>query len=306
MSPDVPPMTHSERVATLPSVTVIIPVFNDPAGARACLAALRQQTYPADRFEIVLVDNGSLPPLEMAGEFPFAVRIARCPTPGSYAARNAGAAMAASEVFAFTDADCLPDPDWLQSGVRTLLAGHGRHVVGGDVRVAQPSIRTGTALYQYASGFQQAENIARKGFTATANLFCLAQQFSAVGPFDERLLSGADREWSWRAGLQGLEVVFDPGALVTTAPRTTLPSAIRQARRVTAGRRHLVDHGLARRGKDALLPHRSAAGRLQWILAQSQFTWWERSRILGAALAIKVATLVERVRLHFGADAERR
>jgi cellulose synthase/poly-beta-1,6-N-acetylglucosamine synthase-like glycosyltransferase len=287
-------------------VTVIIPVFNDPDGARACLAALRQQTYPADHFDVVLVDNGSHPALTLPDRLPFRSRVERCVTPGSYAARNAGALVAAGEVLAFTDADCLPDPNWLESGVRTLLAGQGAHVVGGDVQVTQPSIRTGTALYQYASGFQQRENIEHKGFTATANLFCLAQQFAAVGPFDERLLSGADRDWSWRAGTHGLRVVFEPGARVHTPPRTTLPSAIRQARRVTAGRRDLVEHGLAHRGSEALLPHRSAAGRLKWILSQSQFTWWERCRILCAALVIKAATLVERVRLHFGTDAERR
>lgn len=302
--------SHSQSLianpACPPTVTVIIPVFNDMAGARACLNALAQQSYAADHFDVVLVDNGSRPALTLPDELPFRGRIERCTTPGSYAARNAGALVATGDVLAFTDADCLPDQNWLERGVRALLAGEGACVVGGDVLVTQPAIRTGTALYQYASGFQQQENIEHKGFTATANLFCLARQFDTVGPFDERLLSGADRDWSWRAAKRGLRVVFEGSARVNTSPRSTLPSAIRQARRVTAGRRDLIEHGLAHRGKEALLPHRSAMDRLIWILSQSQFTPWERCRILCAAVAIKTATIVELVRLRFGAEAERR
>lgn len=289
-----------------PCVSVIIPVFNDQAGVHACLEALTRQCWPRDHLEVVLIDNGSDPPLVVTGTFPFRLRVERCMTTGSYAARNAGTAVAVGEVLAFTDADCIPDPNWIGSGVRVLLNGSGAHVVGGDVQVIEPHLRTGTALYQYASGFQQRENIEQKGFTATANLFCFVHQFKQVGPFDERLLSCADREWAWRAARVGLRVVFHGDASVRTPPRATLRSAIRQARRVTAGRHHLLQHGLAPQDSDAIRSHRSALHALRWILTLSQFSQWERCRILTAALTIKIATMLERIRLRLGGTAERR
>ncbi|MEO1520488.1 MAG: glycosyltransferase family A protein, partial [Cyanobacteria bacterium J06633_2] len=42
-----------------PFVSVIIPVFNDSARLFRCLKALEKQTYPSDRHEIIVIDNGS-------------------------------------------------------------------------------------------------------------------------------------------------------------------------------------------------------------------------------------------------------
>ena len=51
-----PPMHFSDY----PFVSVIIPVYNDPGRLPKCLSALEQQaSYPSDRYEIIVVDNGS-------------------------------------------------------------------------------------------------------------------------------------------------------------------------------------------------------------------------------------------------------
>jgi len=43
----------------LPFVSVIIPVYNDNSRLQTCLDALGHQTYPSDRLEVIVVDNGS-------------------------------------------------------------------------------------------------------------------------------------------------------------------------------------------------------------------------------------------------------
>lgn len=290
----------------LPAITVVVPVFNDPRGMTACLAALDQQDYPRDLFDVVIVDNGSCPPLEIEIPPLLSARQVTCATAGAYAARNAGAIAARGDALAFTDADCIPAPTWLTEGAKALVACGPKGIVGGEVAFLPPELRNGTSLYQFETGFQQQENIQTKGFSATANLFCWRGQFDAVGPFDQRLLSGADREWSWRAARHGCRIVFRAEACVYTRTRSTLRAAIRQARRVAAGRRYIAGHGLAWIGADALQPHRSAWNAISWILRRRDLSGWERVRVLAAAVAIRMATLLEYCRLALGGNAERR
>lgn len=289
-----------------PTVSVVVPVFNDEAGVLACLEALRKQTWPTEKLEIVVVDNESKPPLSITETYPFEVRVEVCEKPGSYAARNKGAEVARSDVLAFTDADCVPNSEWIEQGVAALLKGEERHIVGGEVEIAEPAKRSGTALYQHETGFYQRENIWQKGFSATANLFCTREQFRHIGSFDERLLSGGDREWAWRAAKKGFTVIFEGRAIVSTAPRSTLWTAIRQARRTTAGRYYLHKHRMDHRGSEAITPHRSSWDSLRWIITRSQLTWSERIKVLCVAVVIKFAKAVEKMRLWFGIQPERR
>jgi glycosyltransferase involved in cell wall biosynthesis len=287
-----------------PSVSVIVPVYENPKGAGALLESLRHQSYR--RFEVVIVDNGSSPALALEQEFPFKVRIFRCLTPGSYAARNAGACMANGDIFAFTDSDCVPDPRWIENAVRELLTRNGKFIIGGDVEVQPPERGTWIGLYQFAVGFQPRENVELKGFAATANLFCTLDQFRRVGPFDERLFSGADREWAWRASGLGFKFAFCREARVQTPPRLTLRSAIQQARRVTAGRQKLKALDLPWTSADGLAPHRNPLQGMSWIIRNKQFSWAARSRILAAAIAVKTATVIEQLRLRLGSPPERK
>lgn len=285
--------------------SVIIPAFNDQAGVNRCLQGLAAQTWPQDALEVVIVDNGSSPPLAIERDHPFTVRLIRCATPGSYAARNAGVKVAAGSVLAFLDADCWPDPDWLAQGIRSLGEGAGRAVVGGEVVISKPHEPTAVALYQWVMGFGQESNVREKRFSATANLFCTRAQFDAVGPFDERLLSGGDREWCWRAIAHAHEVCYAPDAIIRTAPRSSLRGAIRQARRVAAGRRGLRALELTHQGHAALAKQRSAWQSVKWILSNRQLGMWDRLRVLWVATLIRGAAAVERFRLALGARAER-
>ena len=90
-------------VNRIPLISVVVPVFNDEARLAGCLDALAMQTWPASHREVIVVDNGSVPPVALRAG---AARVIVERRPGSYAARNAGVAAAAGEILAFTDADC--------------------------------------------------------------------------------------------------------------------------------------------------------------------------------------------------------
>src|SRR5689334_9252898 len=93
--------------------SVVIPARNAARTLPATLAALRGQTYPADRLEVIVVDDGSA---DATGEVAAAggARVLRQAPAGPAAARNRGAAAATGEIILFTDADCTPAPTWVE------------------------------------------------------------------------------------------------------------------------------------------------------------------------------------------------
>lgn len=102
-----------------PDVTVVIPAHNRTAALRNCLASLERQTLARDAFEVIVVDDGSMPPIaEDITEFldDEHTRLLRHEhAQGAGQARNFGAASARGELLVFLDADCLCHPGLLQA-----------------------------------------------------------------------------------------------------------------------------------------------------------------------------------------------
>ncbi len=118
-----------------PHVSVVIPTCGRPGQLRECLESLACQTMTTAAFEVVVVDDGSPEPLdELVAEFAsrLQVRLLRQANTGPAAARNHGARAARAPRVAFTDDDCRPRPEWLE----TLLAverGQPGTLVGGGI-----------------------------------------------------------------------------------------------------------------------------------------------------------------------------
>ena len=195
-----------------PSVSVIVPHYDDLARLDLCLAALGRQTYPADDLEIIVSDNAS-PCGQAAVEAAIAgrARLAVTASPGAGAARNGGVAFARGQILAFTDCDCQPEPDWLVKGLAAL---EGYDFVGGAMKVLvnDPASLTSAEAFERVFAFDNAAYVKRKGFTVTANLFCRRAVFEAVGGF----LVGVpeDVEWSHRARAAGYRIGYAPDAVV--------------------------------------------------------------------------------------------
>lgn len=287
-------------------VSVIVPVYNDQAGLDRCIAALSHQSYPEDQYEIIIVDNGSEIPVR-ADQANFSnLRIIRCERPGAYAARNTGIAAACGDILAFTDADCVPTRHWLSCGVSELEQYEQEAVIGGQIDLHISCNATAVARYQALVGFLQRENIESRGFSATANLFVGRKQALRVGPFDENLLSGGDREWCWRALHQGLPVRYSARAIVATSPRTTLRGAVLQARRVAGGRRSLKGMRGKHIQQTMINSHRSGFSAASWIMQHPDLSVPNKLKMLAVGSILKLATALETARLRLGSTAERR
>ncbi len=170
--------------APAPLISVVVPTYLRPALLHRCLSALAAQTIDSDCYEIVVVDDGI--DLETRRETESWARTGAAPpvryvtTPsarsGPAAARNVGWRASRGEIIAFTDDDCLPQPDWLAAGAAAL---RDPGVSGAWGRIVVPLPDDPTDYERTAAGLERAR-------CATANCFYRKAALRSVGGFDER------------------------------------------------------------------------------------------------------------------------
>ena len=95
-------------------ISVVVPYFQAPEKLLLALAGLETQTYPRDLFEVVIVDDGSRPPLGQPCS-PLDVRVIHQEDRGFGAARarNNGARASNHDILVFLDCDMIPEADFL-------------------------------------------------------------------------------------------------------------------------------------------------------------------------------------------------
>ena len=213
-------------------VSVIIPTYHDWDRLKLSLNALAQQSYPADRFEVIVVNNDpeDQPPYVVANGN---VRLLAEAKPGSYAARNAAIRVAKGEIFAFTDSDCIPDNGWLSKGIADLLKTDADVISGAIDVFKEPN--TTWAAWKYESIVAFRQHSREYPGAVTANLISWRGAFEDVGLFNERAYSGGDSEWTKAAREIG-KVVAKSGALVNHPARNSINSIMKRNRRVLGGR----------------------------------------------------------------------
>lgn len=218
-------MTDSCGQVTTPApplfVSVVIPAYNCAAPLTHCLVSLFAQTYPVDRYEIIVVDDGSSDDTaavarSLAHEWPGRLRVIRKANGGPASARNAGIAATDStgDVIAFLDADCVAEPSWLASLVERL-ATTGAAGAGGPLRnVAAPGW---VSRYLHAARFYR--HRVRHGvvdYLVTANVAFRRDALLAVGGFSQRDgVWGEDADLSFRLTLAGYTLLLAQQGIVT-------------------------------------------------------------------------------------------
>jgi GT2 family glycosyltransferase len=248
----------------LPFVSVVIPHYNDLDNLVHCLASLRRQDWPADRFEILVADNNSMCGVAAVRAAASDVRVVQAAEQGAGPARNAGAVAAHGEVFAFLDADAVAEPRWLAAGVAALQA---FDYVGGCVVVTTraPSRLSSAEAYEAVFAYDFRKYIERERYSGTGNLFVPRVVFERVGGF--RTGVAEDMDWCWRANALGYRIGYAEDAVVRIA-----------ARRRWAELKAKFD----RMEREHLLLYRGRPGwRARWLwhaalVAVSPFVHWAR------------------------------
>lgn len=203
-----------------PLFSIIVPTYERPLAVERCLHALAEQDYPAEQFEIIVVDDGSPHSLKsLIAKFRPQVNICLIEkeNAGPASARNQGAAHARGRFLAFTDDDCQPNIAWLAMLAEAVveqpnvLVGGYTHNALDDNLFAEASQSLIDALYTY-----YVDSSGQPRFFTSNNMALSAEMFAQLGGFDTtfNLAAGEDRDFCNRWRQAGWTVQYLPRAIV--------------------------------------------------------------------------------------------
>lgn len=215
--------TSLSEALPLPPVTVVVATKDRPALLRAALEAINAALRDGD--ELIVVDSASSDSQVTEIASVAGAKVLRCDRPGTCRARNAGWRAANTEIVAFTDDDCAPQPAWLDAMSRAFVVGPGASVdfVTGRIvsdrratRRAEVTVSLHPDTEQRSfTGEDDPENMGHG-----ANMAWRTDALERIGGFDEELGPGApllaaeDQDAFWRALTGGGSGRFEPAAVV--------------------------------------------------------------------------------------------
>jgi len=162
------------------TISVIVPAYDASSTIGKCIESLITQSRRPD--EIIVVDDCSRDntaeiALNMGADK--VVRLTKNLGPGG--GRNAGVETASGEILAFTDADCVAPPNWLEIMVAALDAPDVVAATGGYSETVEDSFIT--RLQYLVLRCRQSKLPAEIESTITSNFVCMKSAFQAVGGF---------------------------------------------------------------------------------------------------------------------------
>jgi glycosyltransferase involved in cell wall biosynthesis len=207
-------------------VSIIIPTYDAGGTLAACLRSVLEQRF-AGTYEVILVSSSDGSDAHPSVEEHPRLRVVRIDrrTPAAVA-RNRGVEIAAGRAYAFTDADAVADPGWLEALVEASR--DGDVAVGGAVINGTPESLLGSTEYLLEFSDQHpARPPAGAWHAATVNFFLPESLWTKYGPWPEDMGGGEDTWMSIRLRADG-RFAFAPGAAVTHLNRTRLTEVVRR------------------------------------------------------------------------------
>lgn len=218
-----------EQPASLPTVSVVIPVKDRAGELKRCLASLARLDYPQEMIQVIVVDDGSRDdsPL-VAREFGALVVPSGGTGRGPAAARNVGAANARGEILAFIDSDCTASEKWLAELI-PLFNDPKTAAVGGMV----DGMCTTSAVDRYEAVMSSLSLGSRERsgsggddtfYLPSCNMLVRRTIFLSVDGFDDAMHVGEDVDLTWRLRDEGWTIAYLPLGRVYHEHRSTLRS----------------------------------------------------------------------------------
>jgi GT2 family glycosyltransferase len=199
-----------ETKERLIKISVVIPTYQRPDLLNRCLLALKDQSFPEENFQVIIVSDGpdeltinNLAQCFTSRQFIF---LPMSEKKGPASARNFGWEHADGILVAFTDDDTIPDKDWLMN---IWKAYRGEKEIAYTGRIKVPLSDLPTDYEKNTSGLETAEFV-------TANCCCTRAALEKTGGFDERFFMAwrEDSDLEFQLMLHQVPIIHLPDALV--------------------------------------------------------------------------------------------
>jgi glycosyltransferase involved in cell wall biosynthesis len=225
-------MKEQPRMSASIMVSVVVPVRNGGALLERALHSLLRQEYPRDRYEVLVVDNGSTD-----GSAATAQRLGVSPLseprPGPQFARNRGIAQAKGDVVAFTDADCEVPRDWIGGLVEAL---RDREAVMARIVADSEGNRYARARAHLHGLFlddcSRRHRINRLDRLDTGNAAVWRRVLDEVGGFDPEFFACEDSDLGARIAERGGRIAFAETPVVRHGYEGRIATSLRKAKTV--------------------------------------------------------------------------
>ncbi|NVK53924.1 MAG: glycosyltransferase family 2 protein [Flavobacteriaceae bacterium] len=220
-------------------ISVIIPHYKDYDRLILLLNQLNQQILKRDYWEVIIVNNDPHFPfvLPESISFGYSLTVLEEPKPGSYAARNKGITAAQGNIIAFTDADCLPDTDWLKNAWDLFSQDFKKEIgiLTGPVPLffKDPDKLSDAEVYEKYTGFTT-KAYAKEGHAITANWFSYKSVLKELDCFNAALKSNGDSELSEKISKK-YRIVYEEGIIVRHPARYLAEDLVNKYRRLLGG-----------------------------------------------------------------------
>ena len=209
-----------------PWVSIIIPVRNRPREITACLDAIEQLDYPAEKVEIIVVDDASTDETpDTVARYP--VRLIRLEKHKQAShCRNLGARQAAGDILAFIDSDCTADAQWLKKLVPAFgdpkVAAVGGRVDGYFTEKRLDRYEKAKSSLMVSSRAKRSEADDPFFYVPACNFLVRKAVFLSINGFKAELTVGEDVDFCWRLQKQGHGLEFRPEGTVFHKHRNDL------------------------------------------------------------------------------------
>jgi len=194
--------------------SIIIPAYNAAKTLQDALVALQQQSVSATEYEVIVVDDGSTDETAALARSLGANCISQS-NRGPAAARNHGVHAARGDIILFTDADCIPDQEWIR---QITLPFQNQLTVGvkGAYRTRQTELAARFAQAEFEDRYDHLKKVAAIDMVDTYSAAFRREVFITIGLFDESfpVANNEDTELSYRLCAAGYLLEFNPRALV--------------------------------------------------------------------------------------------
>ena len=223
-----------------PSVSVIVPAFNEAAVVPNCVRSILASRYA--RLEVVLVDDGStdetLAQLKELARTDRRVKVLTQANAGKGSALNKGITSSTGEVLMFVDADGIFCPNTIEEMLEGFIDDSVGAVCGDDrpVNIDRVQTRLLTIISHVGTGLvRRVLTVLRCLPIVSGNIGAFRRQMiEEIGGFREDTV-GEDLELTWRVHRAGYQVRFQPRALVMAESPSTIRGLWKQRVRWARG-----------------------------------------------------------------------